>query len=298
VPIANSVQGPHHRRRPGGNPCAGPFPTATVTVGPQTEEGKRRVYCDNMILWFSWCGANTVRATSIFSIVAMALVGVSCLPGCQGCERDLEREAVKPSDVVEAFLLSRGQGHSGEQYWRNPVPETPPYRRMTDEGPINPTEWRQVFTKSGGGNNWVLARYRVKSTTPAGVPIDKLWDFCLNRIASGYGIVGVWDADDGKIGRCEESPTWVRYVRSNPEPPGNSRASPAPTPLSAGNAISSAPTALERPAYNRARTRMRPIPATTAISRPGSSNPRSSNQSENGDKELERLIDGVQPPSF
>jgi TPR repeat protein len=28
--------------------------TPTVTVSPQTEEGKRRVYCDNMILWFSW----------------------------------------------------------------------------------------------------------------------------------------------------------------------------------------------------------------------------------------------------
>jgi hypothetical protein len=87
---------------------------------------------------------------------------------------------------VVAFLRERREGHSGEQYWREVVR---PYPRMDEGLPTNPTEWTVVLDKDGNTPApWAWLRYRVKSTTAAGLPIEKLWDFCLNETVKGFRI--------------------------------------------------------------------------------------------------------------
>jgi hypothetical protein len=150
----------------------------------------------------------------------LALETCLLLPGCEDCAAGVEKAAVVGASqigststaggTVVAFLRDRRDGHSGEQYWRQPVGS---YPKIYGDIPSNPSDWDLVLMKSGHEPSpWVWFRYRLKSTTASGIPVEKLWDFCLNETVAGFRIVAVWgDAQDATVHECKESPTWVKY---------------------------------------------------------------------------------------
>jgi hypothetical protein len=112
--------------------------------------------------------------------------------------------------LVVAFLNERRDGHSGEHFWRDTVAGFP---KETPTVPIHPTEWRRVLESSGrsSGGSWTLFRYRIESTTNEGVPIRKLWDFCIAGTVRGPRLVATWDADDMNQAICSTNNVWPKY---------------------------------------------------------------------------------------
>lgn len=148
----------------------------------------------------------------------LLLVSLTLCGGCDWLLKLLEGRAIDTASVagststaggtVVAFLRDRKDGHSGEDYWREAVP---PYPRMDGIVPISPTDWNFVLVESGPDDLWVLLRYRVKSTTAAGVPIEKLWDFCTINTVKGFRLVATWEADDSRVKACADSLKWPKY---------------------------------------------------------------------------------------
>jgi hypothetical protein len=113
--------------------------------------------------------------------------------------------ALTPEGTLNSYLLSRMWGYAGEHLWRETYWG---FQKMPAVLPAKPTSWGAVFGADGDPPAWAWRRLRLSSYWD---PTNKLWDFCLDKTASGYELVGAWPAADSTKDACKESPAWSRF---------------------------------------------------------------------------------------
>jgi hypothetical protein len=167
---------------------------------------------------FSRIGASHIPATALLVLIFFS--------GCEGCAKEIEKNLVNDisyfgststaGGTVVSFLRARRDGHAGEQYWREPV--APSYARTPYSVPIAPKDWKVMHVESGPDDGWVLLRFRIESATGSGLPVEKLWDFCLHKTVEGFRIAAVGDAGDQNVGVCEASLSWKKFDYAGTKP--------------------------------------------------------------------------------
>lgn len=161
-------------------------------------------------------------------LLLAALGAALSASACNSCIAQIEPytgTSTTAEGVLRRFLEARKEGHSGDEFWRAPVDGFP---KVSGAPPINPTTWESVLRRTDDDDRWVWHRFRVKSTTPVGIPIEKLWDFCFNKTVEGYRLVAVSDASDDTVRECTASIHWVKFQFPSPEVPFKYTPSPLP----------------------------------------------------------------------
>ena len=144
-----------------------------------------------------------------------ALVSLNCLTACESCVARVEERvgiATSPEGTLRLFLSARGEGRSGEEYLRKVDADFP--RVDSDGAIILPTAWESVRTESR--KKWDWYRFKIDSTNAAGLPIKKLWDFCLHRTVEGSRIAVIEEASEDSLATCQGSLTWWMFRVEQP----------------------------------------------------------------------------------
>jgi hypothetical protein len=131
------------------------------------------------------------------------------LTGCDGCVAKVKEQAggVTAEGTVARFLKARGRGDSGREFWRRPNDNRDiPWAEV--DAIKNPTAW--TFIRATRREDWASLRYRINSTRADGVPIEKIWDFCLNEVAGQYALLGLMEAIEGAAEGCGNYKNWTQ----------------------------------------------------------------------------------------
>lgn len=136
-----------------------------------------------------WKGIVAVIAGGILAIVIGALLSRGCASG---------------DDVVVKFLEQQERGGAGLEYWLHPFEATGLFNVAPESGfrtSVNSDAW---LYKPDDRFKGAWYRYRITSTTKGGIPIAKMWDFCVFKNADeGWRIVSLSEADEGTKVLCK-----------------------------------------------------------------------------------------------